>query len=61
MSNDPNAEPQRFCGECEHCREILWREYWRGQPYMFACYKDDDVDALRLVTEDMEACRDWRA
>lgn len=60
MSNDPNAEPRHFCGECEHFREIDWRFRWKGAPYMFACYKSDDADEIVLVTDDMEACRDWR-
>lgn len=60
MSNDLNADEPRYCGECEHCHEIPWRYYWKGQPYRFACFKSDDTEDIVLVTEDMEACGDWR-
>ena len=37
------------------------RYFWKGAPDILACVKDDDVDEIVLVTDDMEACRDWRA
>ncbi len=58
MSNDPNVE-LHFCGECEYCREMPWRSWGRNEP-TFACVRSDDVDDLVLVTQGMEACRDWR-
>lgn len=60
MSNDPNADEPRYCSECKYFIELDWRYRWHGAPDMFACVKDDDIYKLVLVTDDMEACRDWR-
>lgn len=60
MSNDPNADEPRYCSECRYVQELRWRYWWKGAPDILACVKDDDVDELVLVTDDMEACRDWR-
>lgn len=61
MSNDPNEDYPRYCSECRWCQELRWRYRWCGAPDMFACVKNDDPYGLVLVTDDMEACEDWRA